>query len=75
MTMAGKRKKILALGRAYKEGMSRGPNTDVFALLAGDLEPNRVKSVAEEVAQVDQVEAFLASYRKRAEASGQATAQ
>ncbi|MCH8997686.1 MAG: hypothetical protein IID48_05395, partial [Proteobacteria bacterium] len=73
LTMAGERDKILALGRTYEEGMSRGPNTEAFALLVGDLEPNRVKSAAEELAQVDQVEAFLASSRKRAGASGRAT--
>jgi hypothetical protein len=43
--------------------------------LVGDLEPGRAKSAAEETAQVDQIEAFLASYRKRAGASGQATTQ
>ena len=75
LTMAGEHKKILALGRAYKDGMSRGPNKDAFALLAGDLEPDRVKSAAEELAQVDQVEAFLANRRKRAGASGQAATQ
>ncbi|MCH6587904.1 MAG: hypothetical protein IH805_06290 [Proteobacteria bacterium] len=75
LTMAGERDKILALGRAYKDGMSRGPNTDAFALLAGDLEPDRVKSAAEEMAQLDRVEAFLASDRKRAGASGRATTQ
>ncbi len=75
LTMAGKRKKIRALGRVYKDGMSRGPHKDAFALLAGDPEPSRVKSVAEELAQVDKVEAFLASRRKRAGARGQAGAQ
>ena len=75
LTIAGERDKILALGRTYEDGMSRGPNKHAFALLVGDLEPNRVKSAAEELAQVDQVEAFLASYRKRTGASGQATTQ
>jgi hypothetical protein len=75
LTMAGERDKILALGRTYKDGMSRGPNKDAFALLVGDLELGRAKSAAEELAQLDRIAAFLASYRERAGASGQATTQ
>ena len=75
LTMAGERKKILALGRAYTEAMARGPHKETFTFLVGDLEPGRVKSIAEELAQVEEVEAFLASYRKRSGARDPATTQ
>ncbi len=69
LTMAGERDKILALGRSYKEAMASGPGRDIFAFLVGDLETARDKSISEELAQVDDVEAFLASYRRRTRAA------
>ena len=65
LIIAGDRKKMLALGQTYGTAMSRGPHRDTFDLLVGDLDAGRAKTVAEELAQVDTAEAFLASYRKQ----------
>lgn len=65
LTMIDDRGGLLRLGTNYKEAMVQGPNRETFTLLVGDLEPGRVKTIAEELAQVEQVEAFLANYRKR----------
>ncbi len=65
LTMIDDRGELLRLGTNYKEAMAQGPHRETFTLLVGDLEPGRIKTIAEELAQVEQVEAFLASYRKR----------
>ena len=64
LTLAGKPAKLRRLGRTFGPAMAAGPYRETFALLVGDLEPDRVKSIAEELAQVEQVESFMASYRK-----------
>ena len=65
LTMIDDRGGLLRLGTNYKETMAQEPHRATFTLLVGDLEPGRIKTIAEELAQVEQVEAFLANYRKR----------
>ena len=72
LTMAGEREKIRALERNYAQAMSRGPYRDAFAVLIGDGEPDRVKSIAEKLAEADRVAAFLAGAWKRNGQAGQA---
>lgn len=64
LTMAGEREKLLLLGKSFIQAMGAGPQKETFTLLVGDLDPDSYKTPAQELAQVDQVEAFLASYRK-----------
>lgn len=65
LTLAGERDKLRTLGKAYGEVMQSQPTGQTFALLIGDLQANETKSIAEELAQVAQAEAFLTSYRER----------
>ncbi len=65
LTLTGGGEQLRELGKAYDKAMADSPYRATFALLAGDLEPGRTKSIAEELAQVQQAEAFLAGYRKR----------
>ncbi|MFQ6018261.1 MAG: hypothetical protein ACE5KF_08690, partial [Kiloniellaceae bacterium] len=70
LTLAGERDKLIELGKRFKAAMAAGSQRDTFALLVGDLEPGKVKSIAERLAQVDQVRAFMASYRERLQQAG-----
>jgi len=65
LTLAGEGDKLRTLGKAYGEVMQTQPAGQTFALLIGDLQPGQTKSIAEELAQVAQVEAFMNSYRER----------
>lgn len=65
LTLAGEGDKLLTLGKAYGEVMRTQPAGQTFALLIGDPQPGQSKSIAEELAQVAQVEAFMTSYRER----------
>jgi tetratricopeptide (TPR) repeat protein len=65
LTLAGESDKLRTLGKAYGEVMQDQPSGQTFALLISDLQPGQTKSIAEELAQVAQVEAFLNSYRER----------
>ncbi len=65
LTLAGDGDKLRTLGKAYGEVMQTQPAGQTFALLIGDLQPGQTKSIAEELAQVAQVEAFMNSYRER----------
>ncbi|MEE8536177.1 MAG: hypothetical protein V3S45_09010, partial [Kiloniellales bacterium] len=64
LNLAGKPAKLRRLGRTFGPAMAAGPYRETFALLVGDLESDRVKSIAEELARVEQVESFITSYRK-----------
>ncbi|MEE8500215.1 MAG: hypothetical protein V3S27_06545, partial [Kiloniellales bacterium] len=72
LTMADDRDRIDSLGRTYQEAMSRGPHAKTFQLLVGDPRAAREKSVAEELAGVADVEAFMASYRENTRPLGAA---
>ncbi|MFQ5774579.1 MAG: hypothetical protein ACE5GS_08690 [Kiloniellaceae bacterium] len=65
LTMGGERARLIELNQAYWPAMAVGPDRETFALLARGLEAGRAKSIAEELAEVDQVEEFMADYRKR----------
>ncbi len=72
LTLAAKPAKLRHLGRTFGSAMAAGPYRETFALLVGDLEPDRVKSIAEELAQVEQVESFMSSYRKAVKQTAEA---
>jgi tetratricopeptide (TPR) repeat protein len=65
LTLAGEREKLRTLGKAYRKAMQGQPAGQTFALLIGGLQAGASKSIAEELAQVAQAEAFMASYRER----------
>ena len=65
LTLAGDGERLRELGKTYVKAMADSPYSATFVLLVGDLEPGRTKSIAEELAQAQQAESFLAGYRKR----------
>jgi tetratricopeptide (TPR) repeat protein len=65
LTLAGEDEKLAALGKAYGEAMRTRPSALTFALLVGDPKAGQNRSVAEELAQVAEVEAFMVNYRER----------
>lgn len=64
-TLAGDRPALEALRAEWGAAMSAGPHAEAFALLAEDLDPDSVATIAQQLAQVDRVQAFMASYRER----------
>jgi tetratricopeptide (TPR) repeat protein len=65
LTLSGERDKLAALGKAYGEVMRTQPSALTFAMLIGNPQGGQNKSIAEELAQVAEVEAFMANYRER----------
>jgi hypothetical protein len=64
-TLAGDRPALEALRAEWGAAMSAGPHAEAFTLLAEDLDPDSVATIAQQLAQVDRVQAFMASYRER----------
>ena len=65
LTMADDRPALELLSESYREIMQDTPEADSFALLAGDLLGEDVKSISEELAQIGQIQDFVSSYRKQ----------
>lgn len=65
LTMADDRPALELLSESYREVMQDTPEADSFALLAGDLLGEDVKSISEELAQIGQIQDFVSSYRKQ----------
>jgi hypothetical protein len=55
------------LRRRYGAKMAEGVESDTFALLTGEIDPSSVafRQLGKKIANLDQVDAFLASYRQR----------
>jgi hypothetical protein len=64
-TLAGDLPRLEALRSAWAEAMAQGPHAEAFSLLAEDLDPTSVATIAQQLAQVDRVQAFMANYRER----------
>ncbi len=64
-TLAGERQELQSLRQAWAPAMAEGPHAEAFALLAEDLDPQSVATIAQQLAQVDRVQAFMSSYRAR----------
>jgi hypothetical protein len=68
LSLAGDHDGLKDLRTRFGEGMSGGSFADAFALLTSDFsEADSLKPVAEQLKGVEQVEGFLATYRKRLE--------
>lgn len=65
LTMADDRPALELLAESYRDIMEDTPEADSFALLAGDLMADDVKSISEELAQIGQIQDFVSSYRKQ----------
>ncbi|RMD63726.1 MAG: hypothetical protein D6826_04155, partial [Alphaproteobacteria bacterium] len=63
LTMAGARDDLIALNRDWGAAMTGSPDRETFLLLAGGLDPTRPKTIADELAEVAQAEAFLSRYQ------------
>ena len=70
LTMAGDRAGLAALAEAYGPAMDAGAHRDTFALLADSRMSDGAMSIAEELAEVGLVEAFMNSYRERLQNAG-----
>ena len=64
-TLAGDQTRLTELRSAWGGIMATGPHSEAFALLAEELDPDSVATIAQQLAQVDRVQAFMASYRER----------
>ena len=69
-TMAGDRAGLAALAGAYGEVMAAGTHRDTFALLADHRMSDSALTIADELAQVGRIEAFMNSYRERLQNAG-----
>ncbi|WP_157845951.1 tetratricopeptide repeat protein [Kiloniella litopenaei] len=54
---------------SYSSIMSKGPHSDTFKLLTNSLNSGSVTSIAEELKQISQVQAFMDQYRSRLKSS------
>lgn len=70
-TLAGDPAAVVRLRESHGHQLSGGPFEEVFALLA---ENNGQRSVAGELAVVEQVQAFMAQYREESDGDGQLSA-
>lgn len=67
--------RLAELRQRYGAKMADGAEADTFALLTGEVDPTSVafRELGKKIANLDQVDAFLASYRQR-HATGDLTA-
>ncbi len=68
-TMAGDNEGLKLLRDSYKTIMSDGPQGDTFKLLTSSVDSGSVTSIADELKQVSQVQAFMKQYRDRLKSS------
>ena len=62
-TLAGRRTDLRGLGERYAGAVEPGPQREALAMLTGDLDAAAMSGVANELAAVDQIQAFMSSYR------------
>lgn len=65
LTLAGDQQRLTELRNAWGDAMVAGPHSEAFALLSEELDPGSVATIAQQLAQVDRVQAFMATYRER----------
>lgn len=65
LTLAGDQERLTELRNTWGDAMVAGPHSEAFALLAEELDPGSVATIAQQLAQVDRVQAFMATYRER----------
>ncbi len=64
LTLAGDRSALARLAKDYADLLPEGAKQDSLALLAGAVASNRTRTIAEELQQVGEIEAFMESYRQ-----------
>ena len=62
-SLAGDRKALRDLKRRYGPAMAAGSRAESFALLTSDFRKAEITKVAEELAGVERIQAFMAGYR------------
>ncbi len=69
LTLAGDQQGIAALRAAYGKAMADTPFADAFRVVAGDAAPGRGETdprvIAKRVAQVSELQSFMANYKER----------
>ncbi len=65
LTLSGETSQLVALGKAYKDAMAAGPDRETFALLTDGAGGESNRPIADQLAAVEKVEEFMASYRDR----------
>jgi hypothetical protein len=73
-SLAGDRKALGDLKRRYGAAMAAGTRAESFALLTSDFGRPEIARIAEELAGVERIQAFMASYRARLKEGRQGTA-
>ena len=69
-TLAGNRRELDDLARRYGKAMAESGGSDSFALLTSDFDKVNIAAVTEELAGVERIQAFIASYRARVQKDG-----
>ena len=64
-TLDGDQDALRSLDGRYGQAIALGPERDAFALLVSDLDAGTFRSIADELAGVEQIQSFLTSYRER----------
>ena len=64
-TLEGNRNGLYDLGWRYGPTMAGTPHAATFEMLTGDLDAVAITSVADELAHVETIQAFLSSYKQR----------
>ncbi|KLN60292.1 hypothetical protein WH96_14060 [Kiloniella spongiae] len=68
-TLSGDNEGLKLLRDSYSSIMSKGTHNDTFKLLTNSLNSGSVTSIADELKQISQVQAFMDQYRSRLKAS------
>jgi hypothetical protein len=68
-SLAGDRKALGDLKRRYGGAMAAGSQVESFALLTNDFGLPEIARIAEELAGIERIQAFMAGYRERLEES------
>ena len=68
-TLSGDRNGLRDLEWNFGAAMSGSSQAETFAMLTGDLDAGGITSIADELAGVETIQAFMASYRERLQTS------
>ena len=68
-TLSGDRNGLRDLEWNFGAAMANSRQAETFAMLTGDLDIGTITSIADELAGVDTIQAFMASYRERLQTS------
>ena len=64
-SLADERRALASLGQDYRPAMAATRWADDFALLTSELEPGEAATIADELAGVARIKAFISSYKER----------